>query len=106
MIGLSFREQLPPIVADELDSILARLQKVLDASTGTADGTSVADILLLIADLRRDINNLSAGVGTVVGGNLGPPGADGEDGIDGMMGSVVSAPSNVNMAPLFLLMGS
>ncbi len=40
MLSLSFREQLPPIVAAELDSLLTRLQRVLDTNKPTSS-TSV-----------------------------------------------------------------
>lgn len=47
MLGLSFREQLPPIVAAELDSLLVRIQRLLDTNTPTS--TTTVDLTGLTA---------------------------------------------------------
>ncbi len=56
MISLSFREQLPKVVADELDSLMTRIQRLLDVDTSSsATPTTLAEINAEILALQTGL---------------------------------------------------
>lgn len=61
MIGVTNREQLPPIVAAEFDALVTRLQAQLNSITGTTTGsTSIAELLAAVNALTASVSALSS----------------------------------------------